>query len=412
MSDTTMGQRIAERRKLLGLSQEAFGEKMGVSRQAISKWEADGTVPEIGKLIAMSRLFSVSVGWLLGVEDAQPESQEEGLSEKQLKMIEELLKKYQQPQPQKKSFTLPLFLRIAAIVAVVIVAVTALNRLDNIPNYDHQLSSLSNKYSTLQSQLAEVSAQLAQLRQGELLLASYEVTAQATDDLSAGVVSFKAVPNDIQAGEQAWLQVYLDEENVASQLCQLNGSVYTAQVQLPAENGYVYHYMVVRSGGDSSTQILEDVDYYADNLKLGLMGQIYADVNEWGHTVKADEHYLQILNMTVIMAEPALYTMEQPAKWSQVDLVLYHNDAQLSRIPLLEQKTTDPTIAFEVNMYDEETGHLWFDVHYELPDLVEGDTLMLQLEYQNQANMQGVQPVILLNYQNGELDGEVYGVLK
>ena len=63
-------------------------------------------------------------------------------------------------------------------------------------------------------------------------------------------------------------------------------------------------------------------------------------------------------------------------------------------------------------MYDEETGHLWFDVHYELPDLVEGDTLMLQLEYQNQANMQGVQPVILLNYQNGELDGEVYGVLK
>ena len=41
MADTTMGQRIAERRRLLSISQEALGEKMGVSRQAISKWESE-----------------------------------------------------------------------------------------------------------------------------------------------------------------------------------------------------------------------------------------------------------------------------------------------------------------------------------------------------------------------------------
>ena len=71
MTDTTLGQRIAERRKLLGLSQEGFGEKMGVSRQAISKWEADTSVPEVEKLIAMSKLFGVSVGWLLGTEEEE-----------------------------------------------------------------------------------------------------------------------------------------------------------------------------------------------------------------------------------------------------------------------------------------------------------------------------------------------------
>ena len=37
----TIGQRIAECRRQLGLSQESLGEKMGVSRQAISKWEAE-----------------------------------------------------------------------------------------------------------------------------------------------------------------------------------------------------------------------------------------------------------------------------------------------------------------------------------------------------------------------------------
>lgn len=41
MTDLTMGQRIAECRKKRGFSQEALGEKTGVSRQAISKWESE-----------------------------------------------------------------------------------------------------------------------------------------------------------------------------------------------------------------------------------------------------------------------------------------------------------------------------------------------------------------------------------
>ena len=39
MCELTMGQRIAQQRKKLGLSQEALGDQMGVSRQAISKWD-------------------------------------------------------------------------------------------------------------------------------------------------------------------------------------------------------------------------------------------------------------------------------------------------------------------------------------------------------------------------------------
>ena len=65
----TIGQRIAQKRKEQGLSQEALGNQLGVSRQSIYKWESDAALPEIDKLIALSRLFSVSVGWLLGVEE-------------------------------------------------------------------------------------------------------------------------------------------------------------------------------------------------------------------------------------------------------------------------------------------------------------------------------------------------------
>ena len=67
----TLGQRIQELRKKQGLSQEGLGEALGVSRQAVSKWESDKGIPELDTIIAMSRLFSVTVGQLLGVEEPQ-----------------------------------------------------------------------------------------------------------------------------------------------------------------------------------------------------------------------------------------------------------------------------------------------------------------------------------------------------
>lgn len=68
----TLGQRIQELRKGLGLSQEELGERVGVSRQAISKWEGDLTIPELDNLIALSKLFGLTVGQLLGVEQPVP----------------------------------------------------------------------------------------------------------------------------------------------------------------------------------------------------------------------------------------------------------------------------------------------------------------------------------------------------
>lgn len=71
---TTLGQRIQALRKEAGLSQEALGEALHVSRQAVSKWEGDGGVPELDTLIQMSRLFHVRLETLLGLEPAPEEA--------------------------------------------------------------------------------------------------------------------------------------------------------------------------------------------------------------------------------------------------------------------------------------------------------------------------------------------------
>ncbi len=97
----TVGQRIAQKRKELGLSQEALGERLGVSRQAIYKWESDAALPEIEKLVNLSREFSVSIDWLLGEEDARPE-----LTAEQLRMVEEIVGRYLDARPPEHTVIL------------------------------------------------------------------------------------------------------------------------------------------------------------------------------------------------------------------------------------------------------------------------------------------------------------------
>ena len=65
-------------RKKAGLSQEALAERIGVSRQAISKWETGEAAPEITKLPLLARTFSVTADWLLDDEagfDDEPQEE-------------------------------------------------------------------------------------------------------------------------------------------------------------------------------------------------------------------------------------------------------------------------------------------------------------------------------------------------
>lgn len=60
-----LAQKILEHRKKLGLSQEELSEKLGVSRQSVSKWESDQAKPEVDKLVSLSRLFGISLDQLI-----------------------------------------------------------------------------------------------------------------------------------------------------------------------------------------------------------------------------------------------------------------------------------------------------------------------------------------------------------
>jgi len=71
--DTTLGKRIAMLRRQKGLKQDDMAERLGVSPQAVSKWENDQTCPDISLLPGIAALLGVSVDELLsGKREAEP----------------------------------------------------------------------------------------------------------------------------------------------------------------------------------------------------------------------------------------------------------------------------------------------------------------------------------------------------
>lgn len=61
----TLGEKLKKARKQAGLSQEQLSEKLGVSRSAVAKWEADNGIPDVYNLKAISGLLNVTVDYLL-----------------------------------------------------------------------------------------------------------------------------------------------------------------------------------------------------------------------------------------------------------------------------------------------------------------------------------------------------------
>ena len=173
----TLGRRIQEARKAAGLSQESLGERLGVSRQAVSKWEADTSVPELENLIAMSRIFGVTIGALLGVEppeetgeaataktpeDAAPAGE---LTDRELAAVEAIVQKYLEaagkPRWSQRKKLAVWCAACAAVLAAVLGVRSGFSALERQLNqvqsrvegietgYSYQINNLSGKLSGL-----------------------------------------------------------------------------------------------------------------------------------------------------------------------------------------------------------------------------------------------------------------------
>ncbi len=366
MADMTMGQRIAEERKKLGLSQEALGDKMGVSRQAISKWEADGAVPEIDKLIGLSKLFGVSVGWLLGTEvQTKTETEQETLSEKQLQMVEELMKRYQ-PKPRKKW---PAALA-AGVCALLFGALFLQTR-----NLRAESAGISEAISALRVQISTLGQTLeaAQAEENKLLerygLEVASVSADAAGTPRAEL-HFSAIPISWQEGDKAYLSVLNREGYTVEQECTKDGAFLTAAVSVDVVDGYTLCLTIAHADGSQDQQPLSSPDT-VERLKTALSVTAEGRVAE----VFYGNQNLLLMDCAFTLQMPSVGMDYGEAAWERAELILCLADGQreIMRYNLLlyEEKekevrlspsivTSIPTITFENVELPENAGiQLW-----------------------------------------------------
>ena len=244
----TLGQNIQALRHAAGLSQEGLGEKLGVSRQAISKWEADGAVPEVDKLIALARLFGVSLHDLLQVEETGREEPGDRVEQAEQPPAEGAENPPENEAPPRRNgrWRTALCVVLAAVVCVQGAALFRLNEKleeqgDALSGQEAKIQQLEERTDALVSELSMQGSQISRLEQSiglqdgriELdpalpLVSAVDFTIETTE-YGTRALKLNLVP--AQSAEGMWVRFHITcpggaaRSHPASQLA--DSSVYT-----------------------------------------------------------------------------------------------------------------------------------------------------------------------------------------
>ena len=151
----TLGQNIQTARRAKGLSQEALAERIGVSRQALGKWEKDTALPGLDNLQVLAAELGTGVDALLGAEQADPAAPAVTLD-----ALRDLLAARDAEEKRRRRLWGCAGGAAVVILAGLLAAVAW--------QYERQIAALNQNYAAIQSsyaaQQAELSAQISELQ--------------------------------------------------------------------------------------------------------------------------------------------------------------------------------------------------------------------------------------------------------
>ncbi len=260
----TLGNRLYELRTKRGLSQLELAEALDVSRQSVSKWETDAAVPEIDKLIAVSKYFDVPSGAWLGIEEETTDAQGNELTDTQLKMVEEIAARYVASLPKPMSKKRRLLLRLAAAATGVCLAV-GLFRISS------QLSELPTRYNDLANGMSSVNASVGGVtgRVEDALAQQARITADDAAELKSvdyagntATYALRATPKSFAEGMTAVFEAVSGDARVTTGPLAPDGLGFAAELTVPLTDE-IRLYVSFGEGGSRETQLLrEDRDLY------------------------------------------------------------------------------------------------------------------------------------------------------
>lgn len=310
---TTLGRRIQEGRRAAELSQEAMGERLGVSRQAVSKWEADAAIPELENLIAMSRIFGVTVGCLLGVEEAaEPDREDQTQApEPDWSRMEALAAEYSRERRERErkwTRRLAVLGGAAGVCLLALVLVVAFH----IHSTQQQLDSLQTQLDSLRGQstvVVQPSGEKGELASSQVSITGFDLETETM------TLALSAVPAEKRTDTTAVFSAKLADGTELTQEAE-SGTAFTAQDWTVPMSESVELSVILTSGDQVRTVPLESLSAGREDF----LPQVYGDwLGSWslGAPVKLSDLSLQILPSELF------YRMTDPPTLERGDLCLY-----------------------------------------------------------------------------------------
>lgn len=373
MTDLTMGQRIAAQRKLHGLSQEALAARMEVSRQAISKWESDGAIPEVDKLIALGRIFGVSVGWLLGTETECRPDPEAGLTAAQTEMVEQIV-------ANARPARTPLWKRALAAVCVLVLLGGLLlhyrSRIDALTAangaIESRLDRLAEANREMQSQLDAMEAMLEKQDSAGKLLRDYGITGMyLSEDMTSVSMTFVLTPKVYLQEAAASISVTNPDGYADSVECAWTGGRYAAHLTVPLADDYQFR-LILAGAGSWQEELLNETDSWLSLLKTISGFHIDPEDRDEGQT----EHWpadRRSYRFSAPIQPPYAWPGSAGMSLFDIRLTLYHNGSVIWQ-ELWMEECRNPY------GFTQSDGYLLRpDIAAELPELTAGDELRLEI---------------------------------
>lgn len=290
----TLGQNLQAARKAKGLSQETLAEQIGVSRQALGKWEKDTALPGLDNLQAAAQVLGVSVDTLLGTEAAGP------APAVTLDAMRDLLAA--RDAEQRKHRRLWGLLGAAAAVVVVLLLVV-----QNLA-YQRKMQSLTDSYAMLQSQLSSTTADLSTrmdelqdaVRQGKSTVLEWRWV--PVDKLHRDVQSswmpvlVQVTPSESTTGMTARLSVTYGDTTELHDMGVLAGDTYQAQLVFTVGQTYDLTIQWTAADGTAANEKLGTVDFTATQTEPELAWGRIGNTLDYGYYINrsGNKKYLEL----------------------------------------------------------------------------------------------------------------------
>ena len=272
----TIGEKIAKLRKQAGLSQEAFSEKLGISRQAVSKWENGTAQPTNENLAQIARLFDVTISSLLDDEDINM-----GSASQYSTSNEEFVENIAETKEIKIHTKALKISSVCQSAAIIILSIATIAQGVTIGSLKNDLEYLTGKqkgdYSTLQSQISSL--------ENRMYYNSYPISTNDdfTDyhysildyDIESNIATlhFSVVPKDYTRDTQAKIVIKGREKDYSVNANMVN-NIFVADAAVYCEDGMdVYLYLT--ENGKTRSFILDKLENPASEYILDVQAGVF-----------------------------------------------------------------------------------------------------------------------------------------